>query len=254
MFAFLKDFAGEAAFSLLRYYIIAGFLFILVYLIFSKSLHKHKIQERKADKNDFRRELLNSSASAIIIGAVAFIASSKWMQPFTLIYTELSEYPLWWIPVSVALALIIHDTYFYWMHRLMHHPAIFKYTHLLHHKSTNPTPLASYSFHLLEAAIEGGVVFVLVFLIPMHPLSLSLFAVSSLTINAYGHLGYEVAPKWVRNSWLFEIINTSTHHNLHHSKFKGNYGLYFRFWDRLMKTENPDYVKIYDQIQKKRFG
>jgi len=41
---------------------------------------------------------------------------------------------------------------------------------------------------------------------------------------------------------------------MHHSKFKGNYGLYFRIWDRLMKTEHPDYVKDYDRIQERRFG
>jgi sterol desaturase/sphingolipid hydroxylase (fatty acid hydroxylase superfamily) len=40
---------------------------------------------------------------------------------------------------------------------------------------------------------------------------------------------------------------------MHHSKFIGNYGLYFRFWDRLMKTERPDYIKEYDKIQKIRF-
>ena len=72
-------------------------------------------------------------------------------------------------------------------------------------------------------------------------------------VNVYGHLGYEIAPKWFRNSFLFEIINTSTHHNLHHHKFKGNYGLYFRIWDRIMKTEHPDYVKEYDKIQQRRF-
>ena len=76
----------------------------------------------------------------------------------------------------------------------------------------------------------------------------------SRLINVYGHLGYEVAPKWFRHSFLFECINTSVHHNLHHSQFKGNYGLYFRFWDRMMKTENPKYVQMYDALQEKRFG
>ena len=60
--------------------------------------------------------------------------------------------------------------------------------------------------------------------------------------------------KWFRHSPLFELLNTSVHHNIHHSKFKGNYGLYFRFWDRLMNTEHPDYVKSYDEIQERRFG
>lgn len=88
----------------------------------------------------------------------------------------------------------------------------------------------------------------------MHRLAIEMFVLSSFTINVYGHLGYEVAPKWFRNSILFEVLNTSVHHNLHHHKFKGNYGLYFRVWDRLLKTEYPDYVKEYDRIQQNRFG
>lgn len=36
---------------------------------------------------------------------------------------------------------------------------------------------------------------------------------------------------------------------MHHSKFKENYGLCFRVWDRLTGTENPDYDKEYDRIE-----
>ncbi|HEY8388475.1 MAG TPA: sterol desaturase family protein [Parasegetibacter sp.] len=250
----LKEFAGQAATALLRYYVIAGIAFVVFYLLFAEVLHKNKIQERYASKKDFRREVLNSSVSAVILATVAFLASSKWIAPYTLIYTDKFEYPLWWMPVSVFLSLVIHDTYFYWMHRLLHHPALFKFTHLLHHKSTNPSPWTAYSFHVLEAVAEGAVVLVLVFVIPLHPVSISMFALAALLINVYGHLGYEIAPKWFRKSFLFEFVNTSTYHNLHHSKFKGNYGLYFRVWDRLLGTEHPDYVKIYDRIQEKRFG
>jgi lathosterol oxidase len=91
-------------------------------------------------------------------------------------------------------------------------------------------------------------------LIPIHPLTIILFTVIGFMINVYGHLGYEIAPRWLRGSFLFEVVNTSVHHNLHHSKFKGNYGLYFRVWDRLMGTEHPDYVKDYDRVQQNRFG
>ena len=88
----------------------------------------------------------------------------------------------------------------------------------------------------------------------MHPISLIAFTTIAFGINVYGHLGFEIAPKWFRKSFLFELMNTSVHHNLHHEKFKGNYGLYFRVWDRIMKTENPNYVEEYDRLQAKRFG
>ncbi|MEM7019578.1 MAG: sterol desaturase family protein [Pseudomonadota bacterium] len=91
-------------------------------------------------------------------------------------------------------------------------------------------------------------------LIPLSPIALILFTFLSFAINVYGHLGFEIAPKWFRYSILFELVNTSTHHNLHHAKFKWNFGLYFRVWDRIMGTEHPDYVKEYDLIQERRFG
>jgi sterol desaturase/sphingolipid hydroxylase (fatty acid hydroxylase superfamily) len=40
----------------------------------------------------------------------------------------------------------------------------------------------------------------------------------------------------------------STHHNLHHEKFKGNYGLYFTFWDKWMKTEIAEYESKFDSV------
>jgi sterol desaturase/sphingolipid hydroxylase (fatty acid hydroxylase superfamily) len=153
-----------------------------------------------------------------------------------------------------VLSLIVQDTYFYWMHRLLHHKRLFRLTHLLHHRSTNPSPWAAYSFHFIESWLEGAILVVIVCVMPLHPLVFVLFTIIGLIINVYGHLGYEIAPRFLRKSFLFEIISTSVYHNMHHHKFNGNYGLYFRIWDRLLKTEHPDYVKEYDRIQKERFG
>jgi lathosterol oxidase len=237
-----------------RYFIIAGAAFIIFYKFFSARFAKSKIQQRSAANKDFLREIMHSMVSGFVFSVVGFAVLFTPLSRFTLVYKNINAYPLWWLPVSLVLSLIIHDTYFYWMHRLLHHKKIFKLAHLVHHKSTNPSPWASYSFHFLESVVEGAVIVVLAFVLPMHPIAILLFIVTGFIINVYGHLGYEIMPRSLRHSFLFEIINTSVHHNLHHSKFKGNYGLYFRFWDRLLKTEHPDYVKEYDRIQQQRFG
>ncbi|MBB4806565.1 sterol desaturase/sphingolipid hydroxylase (fatty acid hydroxylase superfamily) [Chryseobacterium defluvii] len=183
---------------------------------------------------------------------IFIILESDWVK-YTQWYQNIQDYPVWWLPLSILSGIFIHDTYFYWLHRLLHHRRIFRYAHLVHHQSHNPSPFASYSFHFLEAIGEGLIVPVLLFIIPFHPISLYCFIVAGFLINAYGHLGYEIAPKWFRNSFLFQVLNSSVYHNLHHSKFRGNYGLYFRFWDKIMKTENPSYEEEYDKIQSKRF-
>jgi lathosterol oxidase len=238
--------------SVIRYFIIAGIAFLLCYKLLRKALVHSKIQGRSAARRDFIREILQSLKTMVVFTVIVYVALYTPFKKVTLVYTNLSYYPVWWIFVSVALSLVIHDTYFYWMHRLLHHPKIFRYAHLVHHESTNPSPWASYSFHFIEAWTEGAVLLVIVMVIPMHPLSITLFVVVAFVINVYGHLGYEIAPIWLRKTFLFEIINTSVYHNFHHSKFKGNYGLYFRMWDRLMGTEHPDYVKEYDRVQQNR--
>lgn len=240
--------------TLFRYFLIAGIAFLLFYSLFAGRAQQHKIQKRKARRTDFLREIGHSIVTSAIFAFIGYAILFTPLSAHTLIYHDLSDFPLWWMPVSLALSLVIHDTYFYWMHRLLHHRQLFRYAHLVHHKSTNPSPWASYSFHFLESIAEGAVLLVLAFILPMHPLTIFLFIVVGFVINVYGHLGYEIMPRAFRRSFLFGIINTSVHHNLHHSKFKGNYGLYFRVWDRLMGTEHPDYVKEYDRIQEQRFG
>ncbi len=250
---FMEIFIGLFAVSAIRYFLVAGIAFFLVYKLLDRKLSKSKIQSRLASGQDFRREIFHSMQSTAIMSGVAFVVLFTDLKHFTLIYDDLSSFGYWYLPVSVALSLVVHDTYFYWMHRFLHHPRIFRYAHLIHHKSVNPSPWASYSFHVIEAFTEGAILVVLAMVLPMHPLAIALFVFAGFVINVYGHLGYEIMPRGFRKTWLFEVINTSTHHNMHHSKFKGNYGLYFRFWDQVMGTEHPEYVREYDRLQKQRF-
>lgn len=240
--------------NLIRYFAIAGSAFLVFYKLYPKFFLKNKIQNRKATTSDFKREILHSLQSTFILVVVGLVVLQTPLRNYTHLYSDIEAYPIWWIPVSILLSFVIHDTYFYWMHRSVHHPKLFKPIHLLHHKSISPSPWASYSFHFSEALLEAMIAPLIFILIPIHPISFVIFTFVSFIINVYGHLGYEIAPKWLRNSILFETIVTSTYHNLHHEKFKVNYGLYFRFWDRLMKTEHPDYQAFYDEIQRKRFG
>jgi lathosterol oxidase len=239
--------------STIRYFIVAGIAFLLCYRLFAHKIHKAKIQKNAAPRSSFKRDILHSLQTTIIHVLIAYLVLFTSFKEYTQVYDKLADYSLWWLFLSLPVCLIIHDTYFYWMHRIMHIKALFPHVHLLHHKSNNPSPWTSYSFHFVEAWIEGGVLLAIVFLIPIHAIMIEMFVLSAFIINVYGHLGYEIAPRWFRHSWLFEIFNSSVHHNLHHYKFKGNYGLYFRIWDRMLGTEHPDYVKEYDRVQANRF-
>ncbi len=184
--------------TLARYFIVAGIPFLFFYILLPKRMQKLKIQQRFATRSDFKREIIQSLQSTAIFVAIASILFFTPIRKHSLIYDHINDYPLWYISISVVLALLIHDAYFYWMHRTLHHPKLFALTHLLHHKSSNPSPWASYSFHLLEGITEGLIIFIIAFLIPIHPLGIALFMLSSFIINVYGHLGYEIMPKRFR--------------------------------------------------------
>jgi sterol desaturase/sphingolipid hydroxylase (fatty acid hydroxylase superfamily) len=135
------------------------------------------------------------------------------------------------------------------MHRLMHHPGLFKTIHLLHHKSTNPSPWAAYAFYPTEAVIEAGIFIVLVMIMPVMKVHLFAFFIVMIAYNVYGHLGWELYPKGFSTSKVGRWINTSVNHNQHHQYFKGNYGLYFLWWDRWMKTIREDYETRFEEVK-----
>jgi lathosterol oxidase len=173
------------------------------------------------------------------------------IRPHTTFYKHIGDYGIPYFIIAFPLMILMHDTYFYWLHRLMHSPWLFKMVHLAHHKSTNPSPWAAYAFHPLEAIAESLIFVIFLFAIPVHSIHLTLFFVSSLLYNVYGHLGFEVYPKGFNKHWLGKWINTSTCHNQHHQYFKGNYGLYFTIWDRLMGTLRPDYDATFETLKKR---
>lgn len=242
-----------AFFNVLRYLVMAGLPFLIFYWAFPQFFSRSKIQRQMAQHRDFIREFLHSILSiGVVVGVLLVVMEYSPLRTFSRRYDHLSDMPLWWIPVSILLAMVVHDTYFYWLHRIIHHPRLFRLIHALHHRSRNPSPLAAYSLHIIEAILESLMGVIILLLIPMHMVSIMTFSTIALLFNVYGHLGYEIVPLWFRHSWLFELLNTSVHHNLHHEQSRGNYGYYFRIWDRLMGTENPDYVRRFDQVQAQR--
>ena len=232
----------------LRYSIIAGLAFVVFYILYSGKFSRIKIQKGFPKVNDYTREVLFSLVSMGIIALSIFVVRSPSIKPYTRFYSSVSDHGVAYLIFSIFLALLIHDTYFYWTHRLMHHPRLFKWFHLIHHRSTNPSPWAAYSFHPLEAVVEAGAIWAIVFTIPIHTTALATFGFIMITYNVYGHLGYEIYPKWLINSRIGRWLNTSTNHNMHHKYFNDNYGLYFRFWDELMHTTHPKYEETVREI------
>ena len=189
-------------------------------------------------KPQIGREIRWSLLSAAIYGIPAGIVAWGWQNAgWTKIYTNLDAYPLWYLPVSLFLYLFLHDSWFYWTHRLLHRPRWFKVAHAVHHDSRPPTAWAAMSFHPIEAISGAVVIPALVVAIPIHVGVLGLVLLVMTVMGVSNHMGWEMFPRWLVQGRLGRWLITATHHEKHHELYRGNYGLYFRFWDRICGTD-----------------
>lgn len=236
------------AFDFGRYLIAASVTFSLVWLLRRTVLKARKIQLREASYADMRREFVQSLQSVFVyvMGAGFLI----WGREVGLFHDVFG--------VSLGLSadllvlagiIIAHDAYFYWAHRFMHHPRLFKHFHRAHHRSITPTPWAAYSFAMPEAAVMFLFVPLWQFFVPTPGWVLFTWLNFQIIRNAMGHAGFEFFPRWWLDSPLTRWINTTVHHDLHHNGgFNTNYGLYFTWWDRWMGTEHPRYHEKFGEV------
>ena len=133
--------------------------------------------------------------------------------------------------------MVLHDIYFYTTHRLMHLAPLFKAVHAGHHRSITPTALGDFVVptignHFSVRLLRPG---------DFLPASTSgdiarLFAVSTASSTPPGTAGYELVAPASQKHWLLKYLNAVTHHDLHHTRFRYNFGQYFNIWDRLFGT------------------
>jgi sterol desaturase/sphingolipid hydroxylase (fatty acid hydroxylase superfamily) len=185
-----------------------------------------------------RMEVGWSLVSCVIYGVPAGIIAWGWQaHGWTRIYTDPHQYPLWWMPASLLGYLLAHDTWFYWTHRWMHRPAVFRAIHAVHHASRPPTAWAAMNFHPVEAAIVGLFIPALVFVVPIHAGMLATVLVIMTVMGVTNHMGWEMFPRALVHSRVGHWLITASHHQRHHEQYRCNYGLYFRLWDHWGKTD-----------------
>lgn len=232
---------------LLRYFVFTGAAFGVSQLA-RKISPWRRLQAVPYTWNQISREMKDSMISVLVftavIGFIALMNSLGW----TRLYTEPGEFGWIWFWMQIPVALLIQDLYFYWMHRFAHLPAIYERVHKTHHLSTNPSAFAAFAFHPLEAIFEIAIFVVMVIVLPMNFYALILVGLSSLAYNVYGHLGYEIMPRFIAKSPLGRLLNTSAYHNQHHRTYRYNYGLYTVIWDRLHGTFHPKAETLYDSV------
>ncbi|MCC6137193.1 MAG: sterol desaturase family protein [Bdellovibrionaceae bacterium] len=234
----------------MRYLLIAGSLYYLFWIRKPQWTERSKIQLKTRHNAIPKTELLYSMSTVVLTSFWGVFLFWVYNQGYFLVYTDINGF--WgyaYIAFSIYMAMLIHDTYFYWAHRLMHTKTLFHYVHAIHHKSMNPTPFAAFSFHPLEAIFEIFFLLPLLMIMPMHVSAVFIFLFFTFVFNVAGHLGHELNPKGMWDNWWGRWLTTPTHHNLHHQLFNCNYALYYRYWDVWFKTLHASTGKVFKDIK-----
>lgn len=163
---------------------------------------------------------------------------------YTRLYLQPEQHGLGYLGLSLVLVLILQDTYFYFTHRLSHHPRCYRWLHQGHHHSKDPTPWTAFAFDPAEAMLQAIYLIGVTVVIPMH-LSVLIAVVLVMTLGALiHHFGLRLFEPSALGDWLGSWLVGPTHHWLHHRKYTVHYSLYFTFWDRVLGTQHSGYENV----------
>lgn len=220
----------------LRYVIVSGAYYYIFFVVFRDKFKRGILAKQNPKSTQLRREVILSFYSALIFGLIGLFLLIMWHSDVTQIYLDPAEFSPWYIPFSILVFLFFHDTYYYWLHRWMHHSKWLRPFHMEHHKSINTNVLTAFSFHPVESLLQAIILPILFTILPMH-LTAVFFVLTIMTLSAtINHAGVEIyTQKGI--SMIKKFIIGATHHDIHHRHARRNLGLYFTFWDKLMKTE-----------------
>lgn len=224
-----------------RYFVTAGGAHWLLHLVLGEQLQHSWFGDRQQVQHAISEDIKLSTLSAIFFALSAACFMGCYQLGITRVYTQLSLQDLAYVVVSYIGILVLQDTYFYFMHRLLHLPLLFKHFHQGHHQSKTLTPWTSFAFDPLEAVLQAAFLLCIAVVVPLH-YGVLIALLTTMTIWAVGnHIGLQVVPESRFSRWWGGWCIGSAHHLIHHNRYSLHYGLYFTFWDKVLGTYDAKY-------------
>lgn len=224
-----------------RYFVLDSFLYGILFT--KQKLSSFHIQQKYPSHQQVREEIKWGLLANPVLAAVGVLVHWMIFSDHTLLYyNSWNEKGSAYYFLSILILLVSFDTWFYWTHYLMHKwKWLYRKVHLHHHKSKSPTPFSDLSLHPVEALMNVLFFPVVLTTVPIHHSVLGIFYLFLILGNVFGHLGHEFIPARIAGSWWGRHITFMAYHNFHHSHVHGNLGFFFKFWDKVMKTEVEPY-------------
>ena len=137
-----------------------------------------------------------------------------------------ADHPIWFV-IWLILLPIWSAFHFYWVHRLLHVPFLYKHVHSLHHRNVNVGPWSGFSMHPVEHLFYVSSL-AIHWVVPSDPILVIFHVIYLGPGAAMTHTGYE--DLLIRDKRRLAL--GTFYHQLHHRYYECNYGNQEMPWDR----------------------
>ncbi|KAH9499550.1 Fatty acid hydroxylase domain-containing protein 2 [Bulinus truncatus] len=209
---------------------LANILFLLLDLAGRpKCLLTYKIQPEKnrpLSTADLKRAIKVAMFNQIVVGIpvlATIVALMRWRGSGW----SVEELPtLSRVLLELVVFALVEEFGFYYSHRLLHHPRLYKYIHKKHHEWTAPIGIVSIYAHPVEHVFANLV-----------PPGLGPILMGSHLFTAWLFWGIAIVSTTVDHSgYRLPLFMSPDFHDYHHLKFNTNYGV-LGILDRLHGTD-----------------
>jgi lathosterol oxidase len=218
------------------YLLICGGLYLFLHRsAYAETAHRFKTQPQPTRPDQVRGEIFDGVLSmSMVMGsiAVAFWCS---YQGYNGLYASPTEYPLWYIPLSIVGVFVVMEVFEWAFHWACHRNALLWKIHKHHHRYANPTPFGVMADQPLDMFIKASPILWIPFLFPIWDVALiGTFASVNFLYGIYLHAGFD--PPWLPSPHSRFLVS-AWHHNEHHSgSLMHNYGFFTAFLDIWFNT------------------
>ncbi len=158
----------------------------------------------------------------------------------------LAENPVWFI-LALILLPIWSAFHFYWVHRFLHMPFLYKPVHSLHHRNVSIGPWSGFSMHPIEHFIYLTTLCIH-WVVASHPIHLIFHVIYQGPGAAMTHTGYENLLIKDKRSLALGTF----YHQLHHRYYECNYGNQEMPWDRWFGTFHDGSSESTDETRRRK--
>ncbi len=187
-------------------------------------------QERETSPRQVRRDLIQSVVSLANISGL--LALGWWSNELGIGF-KLQHMSVGNTILSFVGSMVLYDTWFYWLHRLLHVKPFYRIIHRWHHLTTAPVAWSNNSDTFLDNCVLQSYWLVAHLILPISPVVLLAHKILDQITGTIGHSGYEHGGALC---WPPSPFVSVTHHDQHHRYFRCNYSTHFTLWDRMMGT------------------